>query len=115
MNSSSELPFNLPSNPDKRTFTLTNAFCGEKVGAKVGEMTVVVGFGTGLLCGARVIGAIVRRIVGATVGGGDSVGLIVTEVGLGDTDGTTDGRRLGVILGFADGATLSMTLGFGEG
>ena len=46
-----------------------------------------VGFGTGLFCGARVIGA----NDGPAVGGGETVGLIVTEVGLGDTDGVADG------------------------
>lgn len=71
----------------------------------------VIGCCTGLRCGARVIGA----NVGTTVGGNDKVGLIVTEVGLGDTDGIADGRLLGAALGFADGDTLSVTAGFGDG
>ena len=69
--------------------------------------TLVVGFCIGLFCGARVIGA----DVGETVGGGDSVGFIVTEVGFSDTDGW----MVGAILGFVDGPSLSTTTGFCDG
>ena len=69
--------------------------------------TLVVGFCIGLFCGARVIGA----DVGETVGGGDSVGFIVTEVGFSDTDGW----MVGAILGCVDGASLSTTTGFCDG
>lgn len=73
-------------------------------------VSTVIGFCTGLLCGAR-IGAAVGNIVGF----GDTVGLIVTDVGFGESDGVDDGWLVGEILGFVDGEPLSIVTGFGDG